>query len=116
VEALPRKGELPGETGKPILPMTTIRDIARLAGVSTAIVSNVVNQTGSFGCATKQRVEATIRITNWRPNVNAQQLGRNAAKKQLRSRAELFQSRAVRASTTKPQLAATTARGIRSGC
>jgi len=104
------------KTRKPILPMTTIRDVAKLAGVSTATVSRVLNRTGSFRSATKQRVEATIRATNWRPNVNAQQLRRNPNKKQLRSRAELFQSRAVRASTIKSQLAASRVRGIRSGC
>ena len=62
----------------------TIKDIAKIAGVSTATVSNVVNKTGSVGQATKQRVEATIRATNWRPNINAQKLGRIPVEKGTR--------------------------------
>lgn len=73
----------------------TIRDVARIAGVSTATVSYVVNNTGSVGRVTKRKVEETIRATNWRPNVNAQKLARSLLKREAGSRAEHFQSLTV---------------------
>jgi len=54
----------------------TIRDIAELAGVSTATVSNVVNKKGKVSRATGERVKAAIRSTRWKPNLNARNLAR----------------------------------------
>jgi DNA-binding LacI/PurR family transcriptional regulator len=55
----------------------TIRDVAEAAAVSTATVSNVVNNTGSVSEATKQKVKAAIQSTKWKPNVNARNLARH---------------------------------------
>ena len=46
----------------------TIRHIAELAGVSTATVSNVVNEKGKVSRATRERVKAVIRSTRWKPD------------------------------------------------
>ena len=54
----------------------TIRDVAQLAGVSTATVSNVVNNTGKVGRATRERVRAAIQGTNWKPDKNARNLAK----------------------------------------
>ena len=62
----------------------TIRDVAQMAGVSTATVSNVVNNTGKVSRATRERVRAAIESMNWKPDKNA----RNLAKKSEGSMAE----------------------------
>jgi DNA-binding LacI/PurR family transcriptional regulator len=52
----------------------TIRDVAEMAGVSTATVSNVVNRTGSASQTTKDRVRAAIDLTRWTPDLYARGL------------------------------------------
>ena len=59
----------------------TIRNVAELAGVSTATVSNVINNTGKASEVTKQRVGAVIQRIKWTPNVDARNLARVAAEK-----------------------------------
>jgi len=59
----------------------TIRDVAELAGVSTATVSNVVNNTGKVSEPTRQRVRAAIQRAKWAPNVDARNLARSTAEK-----------------------------------
>ena len=54
----------------------TIREVAKLAGVSTATVSNVINNTGKVGRATKERVRAAIEDMNWKPDRNARSLAK----------------------------------------
>ena len=54
----------------------TMSDIAELAGVSTATVSNVVNKKGKVSRATRERVKAAIRSTRGKPNMNARNLAR----------------------------------------
>src|SRR5215469_18784299 len=46
----------------------TIRDIARLAGVSTATVSRVVNQRPDVDPATRERVRAVIADLGYQPD------------------------------------------------
>ena len=69
-----KTGAATSKVGKGI--RVTIRDIAELAGVSTATVSNVVNETGKVGRATRERVKAAIRSTRWKPNMDARNLAR----------------------------------------
>jgi len=58
----------------------TIRDIAKLAGVSTSTVSRVINN-GNVGKKTKQKVLKIIEKYDYYPNTYAQYLGRrNKAK------------------------------------
>lgn len=52
----------------------TIRDIARLAGVSTATVSNVINGTGRVSKATAHRVGEVVRQANFNLNASARTL------------------------------------------
>ncbi|WP_427184062.1 LacI family DNA-binding transcriptional regulator [Bordetella bronchialis] len=55
--------------------MTTIQDVAALAGVSVSSVSNVLNgRTDRLGRDTLQRVQDAIRELNYRPNLVARQL------------------------------------------
>ena len=49
----------------------TIRDVARLAGVSTATVSRVVNDTGDVSGQTRTSVLAAIAKLKYRPNAHA---------------------------------------------
>jgi plasmid maintenance system antidote protein VapI len=58
----------------PMMKGITIRDVAQVAGVSTATVSNVVNNTGAVSRATKEKVGAAIRSTRWIPNKEARRL------------------------------------------
>lgn len=54
--------------------MTNIREIARLADVSPATVSRVMNNTVRVNPATRARVEQAIRATNYQPNEIARSL------------------------------------------
>jgi LacI family transcriptional regulator len=53
--------------------MTTMSDVARLAGVSTMTVSRVVNGSGYAGAATRARVEAAVAELGYVPNALARQ-------------------------------------------
>ena len=48
--------------------MATIRDVAKLANVSTATVSRVLNNNGYVNSETKKRVNEAIEKLQYRPN------------------------------------------------
>ncbi|MCI8526721.1 MAG: LacI family transcriptional regulator [Oscillospiraceae bacterium] len=52
----------------------TIRDIARMAGVSTTAVSFVLNGRGGVSEATRQRIQDIIQRTGFTPNVHTRRL------------------------------------------
>jgi LacI family transcriptional regulator len=54
--------------------MTTMGDVARLAGVSASTVSHVLNGTRKVDASTRSRVEAAIEQTGYRRNVVARAL------------------------------------------
>ena len=54
--------------------MSTIRDVARLAGVSTMTVSRVINNTGYTSLATRLRVERAVDELGYVPNAVARHL------------------------------------------
>lgn len=51
--------------------MATIKDVAELAGVSTATVSRVINQTAWVEPVTRERVEKAMRELNYHRNAAA---------------------------------------------
>jgi DNA-binding LacI/PurR family transcriptional regulator len=53
---------------------THIKDVARVAGVSTATVSHVINKTRSVSEETRQRVMRAIEDCNYYPNAHARSL------------------------------------------
>lgn len=57
--------------------MTTIHDVANLAGVSVTTVSNVINSRGKFSIATKDKVEKAINELHYIPNQIARGLKTN---------------------------------------
>jgi LacI family transcriptional regulator len=52
----------------------TIRDVAKAAGVSTATVSNVLNNTGKVGRSTQRLVLSAVKRLGYFPNVHARHL------------------------------------------
>ncbi len=56
--------------------MTTIRDVARRAGVSATTVSHVINRTRKVDAITAARVEAAIGEMGYRPNALARSMRR----------------------------------------
>lgn len=52
----------------------TIREVAHAAGVSTATVSNVLNNTGKVGAQTQRHVLATVKRLGYVPDVHARRL------------------------------------------
>jgi LacI family transcriptional regulator len=54
--------------------MTTIRDVAKHAGVSVTTASYVLNDTGSIGEATRKRVLKAVEELNYHPNAFARNL------------------------------------------
>ena len=54
--------------------MTSIREVARIAGVSPATVSRVMNGTVKVNEEKRKRVEAAIEETGFRPNELARAL------------------------------------------
>jgi len=55
----------------------TIRDVALAAEVSTATVSNVLNNTGKVGSRTQRHVLATVKRLGYVPDVHARRLASN---------------------------------------
>ncbi len=53
---------------------TTLKDVAKLAGVSTKTVSRVVNHQAEISQETRERVQAVIEELGYRPNVLARSL------------------------------------------
>jgi LacI family transcriptional regulator len=53
---------------------TTLKDVAKLAGVSTKTVSRVVNNQGEISKETRERVQVAIEQLGYRPNVIARSL------------------------------------------
>ncbi|WP_028392495.1 LacI family DNA-binding transcriptional regulator [Bacillus cihuensis] len=51
--------------------MTNIQDIAKLAGVSTATVSRIINNQGYVSPETRERVQSIIDQLDYVPNINA---------------------------------------------
>lgn len=60
--------------------MTTIRDVAQLAGVSTATVSHVINNARGVRPATRARVLDAIKRLNYRPSAIARSLTLNTTR------------------------------------
>ena len=56
--------------------MATLKDVARLAGVSVKTVSNVVNGYSFVKPDNRARVEAALEATGYRPNLGARNLRR----------------------------------------
>lgn len=54
--------------------MITIRDVARIAGVSVATVSRVLNNSALVSAETRESVMRAVAQTGYRPNANAQAL------------------------------------------
>ncbi len=69
---LPKPGKSPRKTNGSF--HTTIKDVAKLAGVSTKTVSRVVNNQGEIRAETRQRVQAAIEQLGYRPNILARSL------------------------------------------
>ncbi|WP_208560300.1 LacI family DNA-binding transcriptional regulator [Marinilactibacillus kalidii] len=60
--------------------MTTIKDIAKLADVSSATVSRVMNASGYVSEETRNKVEQAVKALKYTPNRNAQYLRKGATK------------------------------------
>lgn len=58
----------------------SIKDIARLSGVSTATVSRVINKKGKYSKETEKKVLEIINKTGYKINTNAQSLRTNISK------------------------------------
>ncbi|WP_437609722.1 HTH-type transcriptional regulator GalS [Erwinia sp. V71] len=59
--------------------MITIRDVARLAGVSVATVSRVLNNHSAVTAETRENVLQAVESLGYRPNANAQALATQAS-------------------------------------
>jgi DNA-binding LacI/PurR family transcriptional regulator len=54
--------------------MATLADVARLAGVTKARVSYVINNKGTVSEKTRKKVEAAIQLLDYQPNLLARGL------------------------------------------
>ena len=54
--------------------MTTVKDVAKLAGVSTATVSRVVNNSGLVNKETLNKVKSAMKQLNYRPKYSSQSI------------------------------------------
>ena len=55
----------------------TIYDVAKQTGLSTATISNIINQKGRYSPKTVERVQEAIRTLGYVPNLHARRLHRN---------------------------------------
>ena len=54
--------------------MATIKDVAKLAGVSFATVSRMINKVGYISPELKKRIKEAINELNYKPNLVARSL------------------------------------------
>ena len=59
--------------------MATIKDVARLSGVSVATVSRVINDSPKASDASRQAVQSAMETLNYHPNANARALASGLA-------------------------------------
>ena len=57
--------------------MSTIKDVARVAGVSVSTVSNIINNKSSVNLEIYNRVMQVMKELNYRPNILAMNLRKN---------------------------------------
>ena len=62
------------------MPNVTVIDVARHAGVSKSTVSNVIRGSALVAPATREKVEASIRVLGYRPNSIARALRENSTR------------------------------------
>lgn len=62
---------------------TTIKDVAERAGVSSATVSNVINDKGKVSEGTRRKVLEAIEELNYRPNASAQRRLQKSSRKSI---------------------------------
>ena len=60
--------------------MATIRDVAKLAGVSVATVSRAINESGYVSKEAREKIEAAIKELDFSPNEVARSLYKNNSK------------------------------------
>ena len=60
--------------------MSSLKEVAEIAGVSPATVSRVMNNTIFVSAETREKVEAAIELVNYKPNIIAQSLRLKATK------------------------------------
>jgi len=58
-------------------PRATVKEIARLAGVSIGTVDRVLHDRGEVSAATKAKIHTIIAALGYEPNMLARQLARN---------------------------------------
>ena len=58
--------------------MATIKDVAKLAGVSVATVSRVINSSPKASDASRQAVQSAMASLNYHPNANARALAQQS--------------------------------------
>ncbi len=68
--------------------MPTIQEVAKMAGVSVATVSRVLNHSEAVSSATRDKVQAVINQLNYQPNL----LGRNLRRSETRMILVLLQN------------------------
>ena len=59
----------------------TMQDIAKLAGVSIATVSHVINNKGGVGDATRNKIRLLINSVGYEPNIYARKLASERGRK-----------------------------------
>ena len=64
--------------------MATIKDVARLAGVSVATVSRVINNSPKASETSRQSVTAAMETLNYHPNANARALAQHLGQGEFR--------------------------------
>src|SRR5215469_13356137 len=77
---MPRKPSRPTPTPEPARSNASIAAVATLAGVSTATVSRVLNQSKPVNAETRERVEAAVTQLGYRANPFARSLTRGESR------------------------------------
>ncbi len=80
----------------------TIYDVAKQTGLSTATISNIINQKGRYSPKTVERVQEAIRTLGYVPNLHARRLGSSimntvalVLSPELTSHQDMFQSQFI---------------------